>query len=608
MASEAESAGIVLEQGVIVLGAALAFVTVYRRLGIGAVLGYLTAGVLLGPYVTGVVPDGQAMIGIGDLGIALLLFLVGMELNPSRLWRLKRDIFGIGVTQVVVCGVVLALLVGLVRDISLAAAIAIGMPLALSSTAQVLPFLRGTGEINTRHGERAFSVLLLQDLALVPMLIILTVMAREPGADAQPGWQLALSSVAAIFGLILAGRYLLNPLLRVVGRVSERELFVVTGLFTVLAAAAVMHALGLSTALGAFIAGVMLAESPYRHELEADIDPFRSLLLGLFFIAVGVSLDLTVVGEMPLLIVTLAMTLVAVKAGLIYGVARAFGVKNNEAVRLGLLLSQGGEFAFVLFGAGAASAIISDAAVSMYSAVVTLSMVTTPFLMMLYARLERRGGRDEDESQLDGPEGAASAKAIVVGYGRFGQTVAQMLMAKSIDVILIDSKPSQIEVSGNFGLKVYYGDGTRIDLLRQAGAEEAQVLLFCIDGDQLDARRLEPILEAFPQAQLFVRTFDRRHVMKLDGAPVAGIYREVFESAVAMGRDAMLALGVDKREVARVERGYRERDAERLAEQSRSQDLTALKHRIFRPGEGLDADEGVFDSDQPAGARRAECG
>jgi monovalent cation:proton antiporter-2 (CPA2) family protein len=591
MAAEAEGAGIVLEQGVIVLGAALAFVTIYRRFGIGAVLGYLTAGILIGPFMLGVVPNPAELFGIGDLGIALLLFIVGMELHPSRLWRLKRDIFGLGVSQVVVCGIVLTLLVVVARDISLGAAIAIGMPLALSSTAQVLPFLRSSGEINTRPGERVFSVLLLQDLAIVPMLIILTAMSRAPEAAEQAAWQPVVYSVAAIAGLVLAGRYLLNPLLRVIGRVSERELFVVAGLFTVVASASVMHLLGLSTALGAFVAGVMLADSPYRHELEADIDPFRSILLGLFFIAVGMSLDLNVLGERPLAIIGMALALVAVKAGLIYAIARAFGVAGREAVKLGLLLSQGGEFAFVLFGAGAASGLISEAAVSTYSAVVTLSMVTTPFLMMLNERVDRRR-KAPSTDHLDGPEDADSARAIVVGYGRFGQTVAQMLMAKGIDVILIDSKPSQIEVSGDFGMKVYYGDGTRIDLLRQAGAQDAQVIAFCIDGNDLNSRRLEPILEAFPQAQVFVRAFDRLHVMDMDGVELAGVYREVFESAVCMGREVLATLGIASEEVNRIERGYRERDLERLRIQSKSGDVTAHKHTIFRPGEVIGDNEG----------------
>jgi glutathione-regulated potassium-efflux system protein KefB len=593
VAAESQAATMVLEQGAAMLGAALVFVTLYRRVGIGAVLGYLSAGVLLGKHVLNVVPDPSAMFGIGDIGIALLLFLVGMELHPSRLWRLKRDIFGLGASQVIVCGIVLTLLVVAARDISLAAALAIGMPLALSSTAQVLPFLRSTGEINTRSGERAFSILLLQDLAIVPMLIVLTALSRAPGAEAQPGWLLVLSSLGAIAGLVLAGRYLLNPVLRIVGRVSERELFVVAGLFTVIGASAVMHALGLSIALGAFVAGVMLADSPYRHELEADVEPFRSILLGLFFMAVGMSLDLGVIAERPLAIIAMAIALVAVKATLIALVCRAFGISGPESFKLGLLLSQGGEFAFVLFDVGADSALIEAAAVSTYSAVVTLSMVTTPFLMMVYDYLDRRRPAVEPDG-MEGPEVAAPGKAVVVGYGRFGQTVSQMLMAKGIDVVLIDSKPSQIEVSGNFGMKVYYGDGTRIDLLRQAGAEEARLLLFCIDGDGLNARKLEPILEAFPQAEVFVRAFDRRHVMALDGVEVAGVFREVFESAVSMGRQALAALGVTKGEVDRIERAYRERDTARLERQSKTGDLTADKHTIFRPGESIGETEGQF--------------
>lgn len=606
MAGEAaESAGFVIEQGVVVLGAALAFVTIYRRLGIGAVLGYLTAGALLGPYALGVIMDPDAMIGVGDLGIALLLFLVGMELNPARLWRLKQDIFGLGVLQVVLAGAALTLLAWLTIEVPWAAAVAIGMPLALSSTAQVLPSLRSSGDINTRWGERAFSILLLQDLAIVPMLIVLTAMSVVPGVEAQPAWQIVLSALGAIIGLVIAGRFLLNPLLQVVGRVSERELFVVAGLFTVLAAAAVMHALGLSIALGAFVAGVMLADSPYRHELEADIDPFRSILLGLFFIAVGVSLDLGVIGERPLQIVAMAAALVTIKAAVLYGVARAFGLPPRPALKLGLLLSQGGEFAFVLFGTGAASGLISETAVSTFSAVVTLSMVTTPFLMMLNERLDRMKPEPKSD-HLDGPEVAGPGRAILIGYGRFGQTVAQMLMAKQIEVVLIDSKPSQIEISEAFGMKVYYGDGTRIDLLRQAGAEEAQLLLFCVDGDGLDARRLEPILERFPQAQVMVRAFDRRQVMALDGVDVAGIFREVFESAVTMGRQALLALGVNEQETLRVETAYRERDMERLAAQSKHSDLKAMKHTIFRPGSGMDDNEGVFDGDAAREDARGE--
>ena len=578
---------LMLRDFVIILGAALVFVTLFRRLGLGAVLGYLIAGALLGPQVLGIVGDPESMLHVADLGIALLLFLVGLELAPGRLWRLKRDIFGLGVLQVLASGIVLAFLVYVATGLSVAAAFAVGLPLALSSTAQVLPSLRSSGEIHTRPGERAFSILLFQDLALVPLLVLIAAMSRAPAdPGVPPGWQVVLYAVAAIVGLVLAGRYLINPLFRLVGRVSERELFVVAGLFTVLAAAAIMEALGLSMALGAFIAGVMLAESPYRHELEADIDPFRSILLGLFFVAVGTMLDLEAIAARPLFVIGMAVAVVAVKAAVLFGLARLFGVARNRALKLGLLLSQGGEFGFVLFAEAQRSVLLEPEAASLFGAVVTLTMVSTPFLMMLSDRLDRRRNRTAGTG-LDGPELSGESKAIVVGYGRFGQTVAQMMMAKGIPVTLIDSKPSQIETSGNFGMKVYYGDGTRLDLLRLAGAAETKAILFCQDGKGLTARRLEPILAAFPQAALFVRAFDRRHLIELRGLDVHCIVREVFESAVAMGREALALFCVDEEEVARVEEEYRRRDRERLDIQASSGDLHALKERMFGPGNPL---------------------
>jgi len=581
----------VLRDGVFMLGAALLFVTLFRRFGLGAVLGYLVAGAVLGPDILGLVGGGEQILHIADFGIVLLLFLVGLELHPSRLWRLKRDIFGLGVFQVVLSGLAITALVFYATGFTLAAALAIGLPLALSSTAQVLPSLRGDGSINTPSGERAFSVLLLQDLSIVPLITIIAAMSRAaPDPSAPPGWLLALYTVGAIIGLVVAGRYIVNPIFRLVGRVSERELFIVAGLFTVLASAAVMEALGLSTALGAFIAGVMLADSPYRHELEADIDPFRSILLGLFFIAVGMTLDLDVIAQWPLFVVGMAIALIALKASILFGLAKAFGMETRRALKLGLLLSQGGEFAFVLFAQAEEAVLIAPEAASLFGAIVTVSMAATPFLMKLNDWLDRRVPKN-DVSHLAGPEESSATSAIIIGYGRFGQAVAQMLMAKDVSVTLIDIKPSQIEISGDFGMKVYYGDGTRLDLLRGAGAADAEALLFCIDGDELSAKKLEPILEAFPQAAVFVRAFDRKHVMKLDGADLAGVYREVFDSAVHMGVDALSSLGVGKREIARIERAYRGRDAERLQRQSESGDLHESKHMMFRPGAPLGDDE-----------------
>lgn len=590
----ATAAELVLRDGVIILGAALVFVMVFRRFGLGAVLGYLLAGALIGPDGLALISAPEEMLHIADFGIVLLLFLVGLELNPARLWRLKQDIFGLGLLQVTVCGLAISGLIYFAAGFSVAASLAIGLPLALSSTAQVLPSLRSDGTINTPDGERAFSVLLFQDLSIVPLITIIAALSRAPvDPNAPTGLQLTGYTIGAIVGLVAAGRFLINPLFRLVGRVAERELFIVAGLFIVLASAAVMESLHLSTALGAFIAGVMLADSPYRHELEADIDPFRSILLGMFFVAVGMLLDLDAIAARPLFVIGMALALITLKAALLFGLARLFGVERRKALKLGLLLSQGGEFAFVLFAAAQSAALIAPEAATLFAAVVTVSMASTPFLMMVNEWLDRRS-RAGDGDGLDGPEGSPESCAIVVGYGRFGQTVAQMLMAKGISVTLIDSKPSQIEVSGSFGLKVYYGDGTRLDLLRLAGAKEVRAILFCLDGKWLNAHRLEPILEAFPQAAIFVRAFDRLHLMEMGAADIKFAVREVFESAVLMGREALTAFGFEPEEVKRVEQEYRDRDSERLESQSRSGNLHALRERMFTPDNRLaDAEKGV---------------
>jgi glutathione-regulated potassium-efflux system protein KefB len=589
-AETAEATTALLESGAIMLGAALMFVTVFRKLKLGATLGYIVGGAVIGPHVLGLIRDPESLTGLADIGIALLLFIVGLELHPSRLWRLRKDIFGLGLAQVVLCGLALSLFIHLALGISPAAALAIGLPLALSSTAQVLPMLRADGDLNTPQGERTFSILLFQDLAIVPMITIIAAMSRVPPDPDEPtGITVALYTVGAIVGLVAAGRYILNPFFRLIGRFGERELVVVAGLFAVIAASALMHMLHLSTALGAFIAGVMLAESPYRHELESDVEPFRSLLLGLFFLSVGMMLDLGAIASSPFFVVGMAAAVIAIKAGIITVLARLFGNRWTRSFRLGLLLSQAGEFGFVLFAQAAAAQLILPEAASLFGAIVTLSMASTPFLMRLTDWLEKREKPSGDH--LDGPEFSPATNAIVVGYGRFGQTVAQMLMAKRIPVTIIDSKPSQIEISEEFGTKIYYGDGTRIDLLRTAGAESAEAILFCQDGRRFDRDRLAQILEAFPQASIMVRVYDRLEIMELDGLDLKFVQREMFESAVAMGREALLALGIAEREVKRVESEYRSRDAERLERQSATGDIRAAQDRMFKPDQPLPDEE-----------------
>ncbi len=567
-----------IREGVILLGAALVFVLVFRKLGLGAVLGYLVAGALVGPQLLGLVGDAEATMHIAEFGITLLLFLVGLELSPSRLWQLRHDIFGLGLLQVALCGLAVTALVFAGTPFSLAAAIALGLPLALSSTAQVLPMLQSAGRLRTPFGERAFSILLFQDLSIVPMITIIAAMSRNPEAAAgPPGWLLAIYTVLAIAGLILAGRFILRPLFRLIGNLGEREMFVFAGLFTVIASAAVMQALGLSTALGAFIAGVMLADSPYRHELEADVEPFRSILLGLFFLSVGMTLDLGAIAERPFFVLGMTVALIAAKTAVIMGIALAFRMNWRPALALGLLLSQGGEFGFVLFAQAQEAFLIAPEAASLFGAIVTLSMATTPFLMSATARFRTGPALKEDR---EGPASDGST-ALIVGYGRFGQTVGQMLLAQGISVTLVDTDTEMIDVAGGFGAKVYYGDGTRLDMLRQAGATEAQLILFCIDGDQVSPELVERVHEMCPGATIFVRAYDRRALLKLKGAPVGGVVREVMESAVKMARMAMTAAGVEEEQMERSENLYRARDRERLKVQLATGDIRAQRDTII---------------------------
>jgi CPA2 family monovalent cation:H+ antiporter-2/glutathione-regulated potassium-efflux system protein KefB len=568
-----------LHDGSILLGFALFFVLVFRQLGLGATLGFLVAGALVGPDVLRLVGGADEKITFAELGITLLLFIVGLELNPSRLWRMKREIFGLGLLQVTACGIAIAGIIVLV-GFSPAAGLAIGLPLALSSTAQVLPMLRSSGRMRTPFGERAFAILLFQDLSIIPLITIIAALSRNPAAaTGRPGWQLALLTVIAIVALIAIGRFAIRPLFRLIGNLGERELFVFAGLFTVIASAAVMDLLGLSTALGAFVAGVMLADSPYRHELEADIEPFRSILLGLFFLAVGMMLDLHAIAERPLFVLGIAVALIATKTLLITGIGLLFRMEWRGALALGLLLSQGGEFGFVLFGQARDAYLIEPDAASLFAAIVTLSMATTPFLMMATKRIREAPAGEPEERE--GPTGGDGANALIVGYGRFGQTVAQMLLASNIPVTMIDTDIEMIDVASEFGAKVYFGDGTRIDLLRQAGAAEAELIMFCLDGDQLTPDLIESVHASFPAAAIYIRAYDRRAVIRLKGTPASGIVREVMESAVKMARLALEELGIKLEDIDRAEDIYRRNDKERLRIQIEAGDFRAARDRVL---------------------------
>ncbi|WP_338241414.1 cation:proton antiporter domain-containing protein [Aurantiacibacter hainanensis] len=569
---EEHATGLLLRDALLMLGFALVAVLAFRRAGLGATLGYLVAGALLGPSVLGLVDGAEEMAEVAELGIVMLLFVVGLELSPARLWRLKGAIFGLGLAQVTACGLAISATVLALAGYPLAAALAIGLPLGLSSTAQVLPMLQAGGRLRTPFGERAFAILLFQDLSIIPLITI--VAALGAGAEEGPsGWMLGLLTVVAVVGLIAAGRLLIRPLFSLIGGLGERELFIVAALFTVLASAVTMEFLGLSAALGAFIAGVMLADTPYRHELEADIEPFRAILLGLFFVAVGMMLDLGVIAENPLFVIGFAALLIVVKTAIIMALGLALKMTWRAALALGLLLSQGGEFAFVLYTQAVQGQLISLEQSSLFGAIVTLSMATTPFLMIATRRIRQEpksddGGREEPHDE--------SAGALVVGFGRFGQTVAQTLLAGGLTVTLIDKKTSQIDIAEEFGSKVYYGDGTRLDMLRQAGAQDAELIMFCID-EVPDAEFINSVADAFPKATIYVRGFDRTSVINLANSKAAYVMREVYESAITLARMALEDVGLNEREIDQAETTYRENDRKRMNVQIEGGDIYAAK-------------------------------
>jgi glutathione-regulated potassium-efflux system protein KefB len=581
----------VLFGGAVLLGAALIAVLIFRRLGLGAVLGYLVAGIVIGPDGLGLIGEAETILGFAEIGIILLLFLVGLELSPKRLWLMRRDILLFGPLQVALCGLAMFAIILLVLPFSWQAALVLGLPLGLSSTAQVLPLLQSRGRLKTDYGEKSFSILLFQDLSIVPLLTIVAALSRAPAPEGAPsGALLVLYALLATAGLILAGRYLLSPLLKLVGKVSEKELFIVTGLFAVCASAALMQSIGVSAALGAFVAGVMLAESPYRHELEADIDPFRSILLGLFFLAVGMMLDLDVITAEPWLIVGLAAALVLVKTGIIFGLGRLFGLNNSASIIMALLLSQGGEFGFVLFAAAQSALLIEPEAASLFGAVVTLSMATTPFLMILAGKLAER--KQSREVQLDDPELAAQANVIVVGHGRFGQQVSQIMQAAGRSVTLIDINPETIDLSGEFGRKVFYGDGTRIDLLQRARADKACALFFCINDRDFNAETLVPVRQTFPKTRVFVRAYDRRQAIDLMQDNEVVIIREVFESSVKLAAEGLKSFGLAKPQIEKIIAEFRTRDRHRMSEQFESGDMHAGQRHSFG---GDDSDDFVLE-------------
>lgn len=544
----------------VLLGAAVIAVPLSKRLGLGSVLGYLVAGIVIGPQVIGLFPHPDDILHVSELGVVLLLFIIGLELKPSRLWAMRKDIFGLGAGQVLLSGIGIMLYPLFVLEWTWQASVVAGFGLALSSTALAMQVLEERGDTQSTYGRRTFAILLFQDLAFIPILALIPLLAPQPADMTEPVWLIAGKIVGALAVVILAGRYLMNPFFRVLSRAGAREIMTAAALFIVLGSASAMVIAGLSMAMGAFLAGVLLAESRYRHQLEADIEPFRGIFLGLFFIAVGMTIDLGVIATYwPQLLIGVAQLLL-VKTAIVYGLMRVSGSDHNDAIAASLVIPQGGEFGFVLYAAAAASGIMTAAQSSELIAAVVLSMAVTPLLIRLVPYLQPSKAAGEIVEDFSD----AGGTALIIGFGRFGQVVSQLLLARGIDVTTIDNDVEMIESAEGFGFRVYYGDGRRIDVLRAAGAETAQLIAICTDGRDTTSRIAELVRESFPQAIVGVRSFDRAHSIDLLTKDIDFEVRETFDAAIAFGRTALESLGVEHEVALEIERDVRTRDLERL--------------------------------------------
>lgn len=551
--------GAALIAPIIFLAAAVIAVPLFRRLKLGSVVGYLAAGLVIGPTGLGLFSDADAVLALAELGIVMLLFIIGLELKPTRLWSMRRDIFGFGLAQIAICGGALAGLVFL-ADMGARAAIVAGAGLALSSTAFAVPLMEERGELTKPYGQRAFAILLMQDLAIVPLLALVALIA--PGDHAPTGgWTQTLGILAAVAAVVLSARYLLNPLFRILANANAHEIMTAAALLVVLGAAFIMQAAGLSMAMGAFLAGVLLAESSFRHELEADIEPFRGLLLGLFFIAIGMGIDLKLVAEHAPFIACAVVVLMAVKSLIVYSLARLSGSVHADAARIAGVLAQGGEFAFVLFGAAATAGIMSPTDSNLLIATVTVSLALTPLAFAIANRLARTRALAE-AMEMDFSD--AKGKVVIIGFGRFGQVVAQFLLSQGVEVTAIEHNVEQIRAASRFGFRVYYGDGTRLDVLRAAGAADASLIALCVVKREASAKIVDLAQTHFPLAKLYVRAYDRRQSLELLRKNVDYQIRETYESALAFGVAALEALGFTRDQADIVEDDIRRRDAERL--------------------------------------------
>ena len=571
MSAEADSISLI--SPVILLTAAVIAVPVIKRLGLSSVLGYLIAGLIIGPFGLAFFYDSAAILHIAELGIVMYLFVIGLEMRPSHLWSLRKEIFGLGTLQIIACSIGLTG-VGLVYGYSWQVSFVCAAGFVLTSTAIVMQLLGDRGDIAQPRGQKIVSILLFEDLLIVPLLAIVAFIAPNHVVENTSARLQSIGiGLISIAGLIAAGYWLLNPLFRLLAAAKAREVMTAAALLVVLGAALLMQISGLSMAMGAFLAGVLLSESTFRHQIEADIEPFRGILLGLFFLGVGMSLDLNVVKNNWPLILSAVIALMFVKAMMIYITARLTKSSHVEALDRALLMAQGGEFAFVLFTAAMSAQVISAVERSNLTAIVVLSMILTPIIGILFKRFTQKTAQVSlDNIRIaDG----LSGKVLMIGFGRFGQVTSQLLLARGVDVTIIDNDIDMIQNAERFGFTIYYGDGSRLDILHASGADTAEAIVVCVDHKETTNKIVELVQHEFPLTKLLVRSYDREHALHLAKQNVDYMIRETFESAMVFGGAILEELGVDLNEVEEISREIRERDKERFETEVAADDVYA---------------------------------
>lgn len=570
---------------VALLAAGVAAVPLFRRLGLGSVLGYFAAGLLIGPSVLGIFTDPAAILHISELGVVMFLFLIGIELRPQKLWAMRSQIFGVGLAQVLACTALLTA-AGLALGFAPVVAFVAGAGFVLSSTAVIMSVLTERGEIASAQGQQGVAILLLEDLAIVPLLALVAYLGA--GAAGEFSFQAVLIGLAAIALVIVIGRWLLDPFFALLARARATEVLTAGALLVVLGSALLMDRSGLSMAMGAFLAGVMLSGSSYRHQIEADVEPFKGLLMGLFFLAVGMSLDLAVVGREWRIIAALLAAYVGVKSLGVFAIARVFGATTRQAAVRVVMFAQGGEFAFVLYAAALSGGVLSPEQSAIFSTVIILSMALTPLALLVVDRWHGQGEISLED--IDAPDGL-KGQVLLIGFGRFGQIASQLLLARGAEVSLIDNDPDRIREAQRFGFKVYFGDGARLDILHHSGAAEAEVIMVCINDADAALRIAMLAREHFPSAKVLVRAYDRGHAIALRQQGVDGELRETFESAIRFGGMGLAALGVTDWDIEEVTADIRKRDEERLVLQVQGGDLAGTdrlhRHPVPEPLVGV---------------------